>query len=1135
MVNESANNVTIDNQGSINGNVSGIKVEGGKVSTINNTGSIHGGSHYGIYLTPNASIENFSNNGTITGAQVGIKLDGNNLIKTLNNASNGFISSINVSGGGSVIQNLNNVGTIGGITVANGGKINTLNNDNKINGSVSVNGGGNINHLDNSGTIGGQISVGGTVNTITNDGRINGIGISGSINTINNNGVISGVSGISSGRWSGTVNTIKNTGTIIGSGGLESGGVSLYTTINHLENSGTIQYTGGNQYGGAIYFGSGGFKTITNSGVLSSNGAGAGIYLFNSNSGQHTHGTFIGNSGTIIANRSGILIGRRSSLQTLKNETGGLIQSNSEAIYAWDGPINTIINSGTIHSNNNVGIRINSGTTQTISNDGRLQGKSGAIVVGGGGSIKTINNTGTIHSWNGVAVAINAGNTEIISNDDYLQGVGGGISVGSTVYTIENKNNGLIQGNNSHAIYINGLVGTIANKGTILSLSKGGVFIDKNKKINSHIQVDGGFIAGAGAGMTNFGTIGANNNNGSLVNNSTGNVIDLKNGGTIAAIKVNGDSFNYDYDRNAIFNGGLINGHINLEGKSEIHGNVMNDGTIKGDIKLDDSKIYGTIINKVNSQIQGGISLKNNSQLIAIENNSNIEKGINLNKSTIGSIINNGTIGNGGIKLDNYSTIGFIENFQTLNIELNNHSSVGKITNHNDTTVKLENHSNVDIFENKGGSINIDKDNTSTIGGLINSAGTIKNVFDNKESMVAIMNGDGAVLEKGITNSGEITSGISNGGIIKETLDNSGVVAAISNNGIIESINNTLNNKTKDDKDKAHIGVISNGGTIGREASPLDHSYGINNSGTIDMLENTSSGVIFNGINNSGAINLSNQNDIYGGIANSGTINLINASSLNTTENDNNKAKIYGGINNEGTMSITNYGEINGGITNSGTLTLSNGHVHSTYGNAEWEGGTIGKNTQGYHLENNNGGKISIDGWYFDALEYTQSDEQRKENSIIVGGNNIGGISADKIYVNAANIDLNKIYNANTFFANEKGESVGDETNNNQGVDGNNIKDLTDIFDFVGLGSGKYTARVNLNELSGKTLAKSMVYSSRLRNINISNILRDVTAKNFQTEFSQVLDMQLSKKGEAYGNDADLLAELEDIFIPNKN
>ncbi|EJV5920734.1 autotransporter outer membrane beta-barrel domain-containing protein, partial [Campylobacter lari] len=75
----------------------------------------------------------------------------------------------------------------------------------------------------------------------------------------------------------------------------------------------------------------------------------------------------------------------------------------------------------------------------------------------------------------------------------------------------------------------------------------------------------------------------------------------------------------------------------------------------------------------------------------------------------------------------------------------------------------------------------------------------------------------------------------------------------------------------------------------------------------------------------------------------------------------------------------------------------------------------------------------------------------------------------------------------------------------------------------------------NVAELSGKTLAKSMVYSSRLRNINISNILRDVTAKNFQTEFSQVLDMELSKKGEAYGNDADLLAELEDIFIPNKN
>ncbi|HEC1753661.1 TPA: autotransporter outer membrane beta-barrel domain-containing protein, partial [Campylobacter lari] len=317
------------------------------------------------------------------------------------------------------------------------------------------------------------------------------------------------------------------------------------------------------------------------------------------------------------------------------------------------------------------------------------------------------------------------------------------------------------------------------------------------------------------------------------------------------------------------------------------------------------------------------------------------------------------------------------------------------------------------------------------------------------------------------------------------------------------SITNTFNNKTKDAKEnKGYIGVITNTGTIGKEASPLatqDITYGINNSGTIEKL-----------INSSGDL---------------------------TDPNAGKNIHIFGGINNSGYINIENTGNIHGGITNSGTLVVNNGHIHPATANNEatWHSGYIGKNNNGYQLENNTGGKISIDGWYFDELEYTQSNEQRLENSIIIGGDNLGGISADKIYVNTEKLKLQTVYEGNTFFADKDGNIVGNQTNNGTGVNANNIHSLSGIYDFVGLDNGKYVANVNLAELSGKTLAKSMVYSSRLRNINISNMLRDVTAQNFQTEFSQVLDMELSKKGEAYGNDADLLAELEDIFIPNKN
>ncbi|MCV3382236.1 hypothetical protein L8V77_07635, partial [Campylobacter sp. IFREMER_LSEM_CL2127] len=235
------------------------------------------------------------------------------------------------------------------------------------------------------------------------------------------------------------------------------------------------------------------------------------------------------------------------------------------------------------------------------------------------------------------------------------------------------------------------------------------------------------------------------------------------------------------------------------------------------------------------------------------------------------------------------------------------------------------------------------------------------NTFENKDTLGTLENTKGAILEKGLNN------------------DN-GSIGLINNAGTIASITNTFNNKTKDAKEnKGYIGVITNTGTIGSEIVPLiagKDFYGVDNSGTIDLLKNEKNG------------------------------------------------NIYGGVNNSGTINIENTGNIYGGITNSGTLTLSNGQVSSEAGNAKWDGGTITKSSDGYHIKNN-GGKISIDGWYFDELEYTQSNEQRLENSIIIGGNNLGGISADKIYVNTEKLKLQTVYEGNTFFADKDGNIVG--------------------------------------------------------------------------------------------------------------
>ncbi|EAJ5682007.1 hypothetical protein BXA13_06780, partial [Campylobacter lari] len=897
-----------------------------------------------------------------------------------------------VTGNNSKVETLINTGTIGnmstsafGVKLENGGKIDFLDNQSKAYiRGVQLTNSSTIKSLENSGVIGSS-----------------GIQLNGGSkieNLINNKGgqILGGGDGIQVSGGA-AINTLENHGVITGENGTGiriNGNGSIQTLNNH----GTIN--------GNIISANGSIGTINNSatikgkidfigtnvGSINNNGIIFGNILFGFNGWKFTKATLINNQGTILTNDNAIVFDQGTEVKTINNS--GLIQANNGIILrdlGWG---------------NNTSIKV-----------------------------QTINNSGTI----------------VVKNDGIAMNDSRGGNYTSS--TIENINNtGLIQAGR-HGIHLSNsgntyYIKTIANNGTILGQSGAGIFLGNNKhQIKDYIKLEGknALIAGGGAGIHNNGTIGANNNSNNVNN---GNVIDLKDGATIAALSPNKDgSFSYNTEGNAILNNGLIKGNINLDGSSNIYGKINNSaGTIQGNIALNNksnifgginnsktitgnisldnnSSIYGLISNNKNAIIQGSLNLKNGSYIESIVNSGTIVGGIKLEKSTIGSIENSGTIGNGGIKLDE-SQVGSITNNEggKADLTLENNSVVGTITNNGDMLIT--------------------RDETSSIGKFANN-GNLKNTFENKDTLGTLENSKDAILEQGLVN------------------DN-GIIGAIDNAGIITSINNALNNKTKDDKDKAHIGVISNTGTIGREIMPLiagKHSYGINNSGTIDLFKN----------------------------------------------DDN--AKVYGGINNEGTMSITNYGEINGGITNSGTLTLSNGHVHSTYGNAEWEGGAIGKNTQGYHLENNTGGKISIDGWYFDALEYTQSNEQRKENSIIVGGNNIGGISADKIYVNTKDLELKTVYDANTFFANTSGESVGDKTNNGLGVDGNNIFSLSGIYDFIGLGNGKYVASLNVAELSGKTLAKSMVYSSRLRSINISNILRDVTAKNFQTEFSQVLDM----------------------------
>ncbi|EGK8085259.1 hypothetical protein IO401_001527, partial [Campylobacter lari] len=551
-------NVTIDNQGSINGKVSGIKNEGKTIESLNNTGTIHGGSHYGIYNNVNGVINTLDNSGTISGKESGIELQNGSTIKTLNNS--GTIGSdstkIGIKLDKSTIENLNNEKSayIRGIQLVGGSTIKTLENSGVIGAhGIQVNGGSKIDSLVNE--VGGQILGSGK-------------------------GVFF--------AWNTQVNTFINKGTIVGEG--DYGAIVEFAAkVGNINNSGVINSKSSNWNSAGIYMSGGSFKTITNekSGVILSNKEGIKLSFDN---GVGTKGENVVNKGTIIANNSGIqMTNNNVYLKTLENS--GTILAKF-GLYMYDRKTAGANTSSTLDNFINSGL-IQAGQDGVIITTDRDNNSNANLSIG------NINNSGTI-----------------IANRH-------GIVLDDTV-----KAN----------------IGTIVSSGTIMghgTAGSSGIYVSKNSKINQYIQLSGdkSFVAGIRAGIINYGTIGANNNNGSLTNDNTGNVIDLKDGATIAAINNDGKSLYTNNNGIAILNGGVINGNINLNGGSKIIGAIDNKNTIAGNIALND-KSYITSINNEKT-IQGSIDLKEKSHIDNIINSGTIVGGIKLDDSTIGSITNN--------------------------------------------------------------------------------------------------------------------------------------------------------------------------------------------------------------------------------------------------------------------------------------------------------------------------------------------------------------------------------------------------------------------------------------------------------------------------------------------------------------
>ncbi|ENZ0444051.1 hypothetical protein ACFKIB_001729, partial [Campylobacter upsaliensis] len=490
------------------------------------------------------------------------------------------------------------------------------------------------------------------------------------------------------------------------------------------------------------------------------------------------------------------------------------------------------------------------------------------------------------------------------------------------------------------------------------------------------------------------------------------------------------------------------------------------------------------------------------------------------------------------IKLGGKSTIDTLNNTaERLNIKVNNENGTDTLTisTLNQTTAKGDSqifkNVNIDTFNlqngksyQRGGSVgtlNLQggefhlgaKDDMSqaehdgVVNNLVLQNGTFKQykgeinnitLTSNKETASFTANNsfkdqtkgtyDGLIskVDKNTNGENTVTFG-NNGGTITTTLTSGQLTidnkkGDITNNGEVSSLDVSQ-------KQGSAIVYNSNGASIEKLTSNDDST--IHNQGKISDLD-------FKG----GSVNNHNGGEITKLDLKGGSLN--NAGTITTLNNTNGTA-----INNEGTITtftntntntatIRNQGKITNGIINDGgTLTVFNDfRKDESAVNGYHTIGEIGKTTNGVHIENNNGGKLHLNAWYFNKEDFT-TQEERKNNALLVDGN-YAGITLGDVFVNTQGLDVDKTYNANTFIADKDGNIVGDKINNGQGIDVNKLHSVSGIYKFENFGAkGEYRAIINRDELSGKTLAQSIIYSQRVRNVNLSRILREATTQVF--------------------------------------
>lgn len=375
-------------------------------------------------------------------------------------------------------------------------------------------------------------------------------------------GSISGSSIVNNGVLT-YVNATAGTATqaISGSGVIDIAGVGATTLNGNITTSGTLSVSG---VGSSLILGG------TRSGGSGDSGYGSGVLVNGTNASVTVNGSVLGGSfiGVRVTGQGGSV----TNFGTITNTgTGGGEQVGAGvAIYAAGGA-NTITNgSGSnatasiIGQNNAINQRGSATAALTVNNFGLLSGTQySAIENSGGAGALTVNNTGggaTIvgrgNAGGGNGIAANAGSALTVTNGGRIIGRSNGISTNGLL-TLSNSGTigaGTLSGGTSGAYTVSGQYGVFANAGGSITNQAGGI-------------IRGGTLAGVYATGTttldNAGTISSYATAAfdavTIIGRAT-----VTNSGTISAGLMGGSGIAVTGAGSTITNSGTITGGYNV-------------------------------------------------------------------------------------------------------------------------------------------------------------------------------------------------------------------------------------------------------------------------------------------------------------------------------------------------------------------------------------------------------------------------------------------------------------------------------------------------------------------------------------------------------------------------------------------